>query len=80
MPKLKPTEAEKQNKQLLANINRQRRLYDVSVDDLAIGARVTDRAIYNRIKDPDSFSLKELRGIARKLHTTVGGLLGEVPL
>lgn len=41
---------------------------------------VTDRTIYNRIKDPDSFSLKELRGIARKLHTTVGGLLGEVPL
>ena len=52
MPKLKPTEAEKQNKQLLANINRQRRLYDVSVDDLAIGARVTDRTIYNRQFQP----------------------------
>lgn len=80
MPKLKPTEAEAQNKLLLANIDYQKRLYDVTVDDLAIAARMSRKTIYNRIRQPENFSLKELRGIARKLHTTVSGLIGETQL
>ena len=80
MTKLKPTEDQHKNRIIAANIERQRKLYAVPIDELATAARLKRSSMYNRLREPDRLTIRELRGMARKLHTTISGLIGEAEL
>ena len=76
MPKLKPSEEEKQNLELLAKIDYYKRLAGATNPELARAAGFSTRNWYIREEDPSTFTFSELRGIARKLRTSVIDLIG----
>jgi hypothetical protein len=70
MPKVRMTDAEKQNLYFAKLVKIKRIQYDVSMDELAIAMQRTPKTVYVRMANPDDMPLKEFRAIVRKLHLT----------
>lgn len=68
MPKLRKTDAEKQNAYLLGTISKQMYVLDISRFQIAACMGVKEKTYYNRLKKPENLSLGELRSIIHKLH------------
>ncbi len=75
MPKLRQTDEQKQNTYLIANIKRGMDIWGISKEQLAKRTDISLATLYNRLNDPETFHLYELRRIARSLHTTVEELM-----
>lgn len=71
MPKVKLATVENENKRLVLNIKKAMLEHEVTVKELALAARVTERTLYNRFKHPNEFKLSELKLIAKKLHISL---------
>ena len=52
-------------------------LYGISRAELAAAMQMCERTLGIRLAQPDTFTLKELRVLAKKLHSTVAELIGE---
>lgn len=55
---------EKENRVLIANIHYFRNLYGMSYDSLATAIGRKRTTLFRRLRNPDEFTLKELRGMA----------------
>ena len=75
MPPIKLTEGERLYRNFWGNVEKKRVLYGVSMPELAMSAKISQATIYNRKKEPETLTLKEMQAIAKKLHTSVVNLL-----
>lgn len=50
-------------------------LYSVSADDLAFECDIAKSTFYYHMRNPDRFTLKELRAISKKLHIPITDLV-----
>ena len=62
---------------LLSNIKRWVTRYGISHAELAYAMNMSPRTLFNRYRNPETFTLEELRRAAKKLNTTVTKLLEE---
>ena len=58
-------------------IESKRMLYGISRAELAAAMQMCERTLGIRLAQPDTFTLKELRVLAKKPHSTVAELIGE---
>ena len=58
-------------------IESKRMLYGICRAELAAAMQMCERTLGIRLAQPDTFTLKELRVLAKKLHSTVAELIGE---
>ena len=79
MSKLKPSETELSNRVIRCNIERYQGLKGLTLEDIALAARVNRASIYRRMNDPGLFRLDELRRVAQRLHVPLIDLL-EIPI
>lgn len=63
------------NQDIRAVITYQRMKKGLSVDELALAARIKKDNLYYRLRNPDTFRLCELRGIAQKLDMDLRSLV-----
>ncbi len=77
MPKLKPTTAEMQARNLIAKIEYGRSLAGITKTELATAARMHYNTMTLRYHDPNTFTLGELRRISAKLHLPLAYLLSD---
>ena len=75
MPPIKLTEDERLYRNFWGNVEKKRVLYGISMPELAVSAKISQATIYNRKKEPETLTLKEMQSIAKRLHTTVVNLL-----
>ena len=78
MPKLKQilhgnSDDEAQN--ILRNIELLREYYGITKRKLAAVAHISYETLCSRYRNPDTFNLRELKCIAKTLHTTVNKLV-----
>lgn len=77
MPKLKqilPVSGNDEAQNALRNIELLREYYGIEKKKLAILAHMSYSTLCNRYRDPDAFTLRELKRISKALHTTVSKL------
>ncbi len=67
MPKVK-IEVQKEQKLLKGNIMKHKAMNDVSVNEMAILLGLSNACIYQRLRNPDEFRVKELRKLAKRFH------------
>lgn len=60
---------------LVARIEYKRDLLGISHDELAAALRMSDKTLYNRKRKPDSFTLRELKLLEKKLKEPIAELL-----
>ena len=75
MPPIKLTDDERLYRNFWGNIEKKRVLYGITMPELAISARVSQATMYNRKREPETLTLKEMQSIAKRLHTSVVNLL-----
>lgn len=75
MPKLRPSAALLQNRTIIATIKYGMEMAGVSNDELALAMRTSTVTLYDRLKHPENFRLKELRAVGQKLHIPVEKLI-----
>lgn len=59
---------------ILSNIERHKTYLGLTHHDIALAARISDRTLYDRLKQPLKFTLDELTGVANRCKTTVRAL------
>ena len=69
------TEDERLFRIFWGNVEKRRVLYGVTLPELAISAKISQATMYNRKRKPETLTLKEMQAIAKRLHTSVVGLL-----
>lgn len=77
MPKLKkilPGSGDDEAQNALRNIELLREYYGIKKEKLAKLAHISYSTLCNRYNDPDAFTFRELKRIAKALHTTVSKL------
>ena len=67
MPRLKPTRQEEQNKQSTAIILYGMALNDLDYKDLSKVLGVTDRQVRNKVNNPSSLTMRDIRTLIRVL-------------
>lgn len=60
-------------------IEAKRMLYGISRAELAAALQLSDRTLGVRLAKPETFTLRELRIVAKKLHCSIAMLAGEAP-
>ena len=83
MPKLKqvlPGSGVDEAQNTLRNIELLREYYGFKKEKLAKLAHISYSTICNRYNNPDSFTFRELKCIAKALHTTVSKLTSKVEI
>lgn len=75
MPPIKLTEDERLYRNFWGNVEKKRVLYGITLPELAISAKISQATIYNRKREPETTTLKEMQAIAKRLHTSAGALL-----
>jgi hypothetical protein len=68
MPKLRESAVTQENRALIATIKYGMDLLGLSMDQLATAMRKDKVTLYRRFKQPETFTLEELRFISTKLH------------
>lgn len=68
MPRLKPTRQEEQNKQSTAIILYGMALNDLDYKDLSKVLGVTDRQVRNKVNNPSSLTMRDIRTLIRVLR------------
>lgn len=77
MPKIKLADEPKIYKIFWGNVEKLRLIQDVSIQELALAAHVSQDTIYKRRKKPEKTTLKEMWLISKKLKSSVLDLLSE---
>lgn len=70
MPKLKPSEAELKNRTVRGLILKNMEVCNIKEEELACKAMFTSRTLRNKMKRPETFTLRELRAICKALNFT----------
>ncbi|MEG0900408.1 MAG: hypothetical protein RSF40_11970, partial [Oscillospiraceae bacterium] len=51
--------------------------YDINMEELVLLYRVAKSTLYYHLRNIDKITYQELGGLAKKLHTSIGGSIGE---
>lgn len=77
MPKCNLGAKPNNDRKIKADINREREMKGVSMTELAAYANMTLTTLYDRLRHPEDFRLKELRKICKRLDLNLLELLSE---
>ncbi|MDP4153283.1 MAG: hypothetical protein Q8865_07600 [Bacillota bacterium] len=75
MPRLAKSDNQKRNDYLLGTMAKQQIIYDLPNQSLSLPMGVSRKTVYNRLNDPDKFTLAELRMLIKKLHIPAEDML-----
>lgn len=75
MPKLRRPAEEAQNRAIIAKIKYGMEMTGTTVEGLALSMRTSTKTVYERLKHPEEFRLRELRAVASKLHISIESFL-----
>lgn len=76
MPKVK-LEVNTEQRILKSNIAKYKVLQEMAMEEMAAAAGVSVRSMYSKIKDPETFRIKELRKLAKRMGVSITQLLEE---
>ena len=76
MPKVK-LEVNTEQRILKSNIAKYKVLQEMAMEEMAAAAGVSVRNMYSKIKDPETFRIKELRKLAKRMRVSITQLLEE---
>lgn len=77
MPRLHKSEQQKQGDLLVAKIKYGMELTGVDGKSLAIAAKISERTLRDRMNSPETFRVRELVAISKKIKIPVERLLSE---
>lgn len=70
MPKLKRNEIDLQNAEFVATIAKYLSFYGLDKRELGLKIGLSQTSVYNKIREPQKFTLEETRKIFKVLHFT----------
>lgn len=79
MPRLRPLEADLENRTIIANIKYEMEMSNVNPSELAVVMRTSAKTVYSRLKHPEEFRIREQRAISKKLHVPIEQLITGKP-
>ena len=68
MPKLKPSKTELQDRTLVGSMENQMRIQGIDKKGTAKQAGFAESTFYQRLRNPDTFTIRELRRVFAVLH------------
>ena len=59
------------NREVVGSIKNGMILNGLNLENLAVATGINERTLRRRMRDPETFSVRELRSICRRLHITM---------